>query len=334
MKIATSVNDLIGKTPLFRLLKLGDKTDLLIKLEQFNAGGNVKDRAALNMIMDGEKSGRLRPGGTIIEVSSGNTGTSLAMIGASRRYRVIIIVDEHVPKAKVNMMKSFGAEIRRIGVGLPETDQASHLERDKVLRELAEENPSALFMDQGNNPSNPQAHYLNTANEILEVVNPDYFFATVGTGGTISGTGKRLLESNKHLKIIGVEPHGSIAFGGPLGPFYQSGSGSTYDIWENINFSLISEVIQVHDRHAFTCCRFLARHFGLSIGGSGGALVYGMIDKALRNEVNGVVVGVIPDSGIHYLDTIFDDTWIAARQLEDEDLLAKLHQLFSESKSA
>lgn len=315
--VADSVFDLVGGTPLLRLALKGLDCELYLKLERFNPGINVKDRAARNMILEAERRGDLKPGGTIIESSSGNTGLALAMLGAARGYRVIVVVDNHVQKEKIDLIRAFGGEIEHVGRDLPPEEQAGE-ERETKIRELLDRIPDAFFVNQGDNLDNQAAHYKTTAEEIVEAVGPvDYFFAAIGTGGTISGTGRRLKEYNPDTVVIGVEPEGSVFFGHPYRPFYLTGAGSTKEIWKNIDFSLIDEHFQVGDKEAFNTCRYIARRRGILMGGTGGMVVYKMVEYVATRGVTGKVVGVVPDGGEQYLSTIYDDEWMERHRLHD-----------------
>lgn len=323
-RIANGVLDLVGKTPLVKLAVTSVDCDLFLKLERCNPGGNVKDRAALNMVLAAEARGDLRPGGTIIESSSGNTGLSLAMIGAARRYPVVIVVDNHVQPEKIALMRAYGATIAHVGRDLPPEQQAG-AEREAKVAELLKTIPGAFYVNQGDNLDNQAVHYRTTAEELLsELGSIDYFFASIGTGGTISGTGRRLKEVNSATKVIGVEPRGSIFFGNPYQPFFLTGAGSTKEVWKNIDFDIIDERTDVTDQQAFATCRRVAKATGLLMGGTGGMVVFKMLEYLRTQRPKGCLVGVVPDGGEQYLTSIYDDDWMRRHQLMDAELDALL----------
>jgi len=314
-----SLFDIVGQTPMLRMSVAAGDCILYFKLEKFNPGESIKDRAAQNMILQAERRGDLRKGSIIIESSSGNTGISLAMLAAERGYTFICVVDNHVSPEKVDILRAYGAVIERVGEDLP-PDYHAAAERIARVKQLLDEIPGAFFIDQGDNPDNSAAHYYGTAEEILSDVGaPDYLIASVGTGGSISGTGKRLKEVKPTCTTIAVEPAGSVIFGEPYAPFFQSGSGSARMIFKNVDFSIIDEHYQVGDQQAFTTCRYMARHHGLLLGGSGGSVVYKAVDYIATHNCHGVVVALIPDGGARYLSTIFNDHWISDHNLFDSD---------------
>lgn len=318
--IAESVLDLIGYTPLLRLKLKGLDCEVYLKLESYNPGANVKDRAAINMILQAELRGDLKPGGTIIESSSGNTGLSLALIGAARGYRVIVVVDNHVQPEKMAIMRSFGAIVEHVGKHLPPEQQAG-CEREQKVKELLNSIPGAFYVNQGDNLDNRAMHYRTTAEEILTAIGPiDYFFASIGTGGTISGTGKRLKECNNNTVIVGLEPKGSVFFGQPYEAFYLTGAGSTKEIWKNIDFDIIDKSFAVTDRQALNTCRHFARRIGLLMGGTGGMVAYKVIEYVASHHPTGKLVGIVPDGGEQYISSIYNDEWMARYGLLDPSI--------------
>ena len=324
MRVADKITDLIGSTPMLRLLLKIPQCEAYLKLEQFNPGANVKDRAALNMILEAEQKGFLRPGGTILESSSGNTGLSLAMVGAARGYRVIIVVDNHVQLEKMAIMRAFGATVEHVGKELPPEQQAG-CQRDERIKELLATIPGAFYANQGDNLDNRAVHYRTTAEEILRSVGSvDVLFAAIGTGGTISGTARRLKEVNPNTIVIGVEPLGSVFFGDEYKPFYITGAGSTREIWKNIDFPLIDQHFQVSDKQAFNTSRFLAKNLGLLTGGTGGMLVYKLIEFALGSGISGKMVAILPDGGEQYMSSIYDDAWMNRYSLIDDSVASFL----------
>jgi cystathionine beta-synthase len=320
--VVSEIGSLVGGTPILKLNVRPQRSCLYLKLEKFNPGQSVKDRTALSMVLGAESKGVLRPGDTIIESSSGNTGVALAMIAASRGYHFICVVDNHTTEEKINLLKAYGAEVERVGIDLPVNYHAA-AERIQRLGELRVEYPSAFFIDQGENPDNPRAHYEQTAVELLESVGSvDRLVVSVGTGGSISGIARRLKESGKKTKICAVEPTGSVIFGKPYAPFYQSGSGSAKVIFGNVDFSVIDEYCQVSDAEAFETARFLARRLGILVGGSGGSVVYQSLKYCDHSDET--IVALVADGGERYITTIFDDEWMADRDLLRPDIAAYL----------
>lgn len=319
MPVVRSVEELVGDTPLYHLPLKHSPCMLYLKLEYFNAGHSVKARIALNMLFEAEKEGRLRPGDTIIESSSGNTGIALAMLAAARGYKFICVVDNHVQEEKIRILEAYGAIIERVGRNLP-ADYHAAKERIARVEELRAEHPQAYFVDQGDNPNNAEAHYKTTGPEILrDLGNVDYLFASVGTGGSISGTGRRLREQNLKVRIVGIEPAGSIIFGKPYHPFFQSGSGSAKLIFKNVDFGMIDENFSVNDNRAFTSCLYMAQRKGLMFGGSGGSVVFGAIDYLIRNTCRGVAVAIIPDGGERYLSSVYNRQWMEQHKFLDQE---------------
>lgn len=318
MTVATDLTTLVGRSPLFELNCQNAGCRLFLKLEHLNPGGSVKDRAARAMILHAERVGRLRPGGTIIESSSGNTGISLAMFAAARGYRFICVVDNHVAATKIKILRAYGAVIVRVGAHLP-PDYHAAAERIQMVKELCEKHKDAYFIDQGSNPNNPLAHTEGTAEELMRDIPGaiSMLIASVGTGGTISGTGRALKRVNAATRVLGVEPDGSILFGHPYQPFFQSGSGSARMIFENIDFEVIDQSIRVNDRNAFNTCRYFARMHGLLCGGSSGSVLFALAQLLEGGSLSGNVAVVLCDSGERYLDMIYDDEWMAAHHLLD-----------------
>jgi cystathionine beta-synthase len=320
MAIYNNILDLIGNTPLFRLNLNIPYCELYLKLENCNPGRSVKDRAACNMILEAEKEGIIKPGDTIIESSSGNTGVALAMLCAAKGYHFICVVDNHGQEEKIQTLKAYGAIIEHVGKNLPPNYHAAK-ERVEKVNELCNTYPDTFFINQGDNLNNRQAHYKTTANEIYDEVGMvDFLFSSVGTGGSISGTGKRLKELNPNTKLIAIEPQGSIIFGKPYSPFFQSGAGSAHMIFKNVDFDIIDENCQVSDKEAFNTCRYLAQKKGLLLGGTAGGVVYKAIKYIEDNQCSGVAVAIIPDGGERYFSTVYNDEWMSANDLFDNSI--------------
>jgi cystathionine beta-synthase len=305
-----NVLEIIGSTPLIKLNKLTEGIEALVlgKVECFNPGGSVKDRPALKMIEEAEQLGHLKPGGTIIEPTSGNTGTGLAQIAAVKGYRCILVCPDKVASEKINLLKAYGAEV----VIVPTSVSAnSHESYYSVANRLTVEIPGAFQPNQFANPTNPKAHYLSTGPEIWKQTDGKvtYLVAGVGTGGTISGTGRFLKEKNPNLKIIGVDPEGSIYSGDLAGSYKVEGIGEDF-IPRTADLKIIDEFVRVSDKEAFLTARRLAREEGLLLGGSCGAAVYGALSLKGRLTKDDVVVVILPDGGRGYLSKIYSDDWM------------------------
>lgn len=303
-KIYHSILELIGHTPLVELHRLeeaeGTEAHILAKLEYFNPAGSVKDRTALNMVAAEEAEGRLKPGGTIIEGTSGNTGIGLAALGAAKGYKVKICMPDNVSQERRILLKSYGAELY---LTPGEQNMAG---AGAKAQELLAQTENAVVIGQGANPNNPGAHYKTTGPEIWEDTDGkvDIFVATSGTGGTISGTGRYLREKNPNVEIIAVEPLGSAVLnGGEHGPhkIQGIGGGGTPPVTD---VSLFNEVIDVSDEDAYAYANKLPRLEGISVGISAGAALWAAAQVAKRPENKGKnIVVIVPDNGDHYLSS-------------------------------
>ena len=304
-KIAKQITELIGRTPLVELAKVskqnGLDTPIIAKVEFFNPGGSVKDRIAFAMIEDAEKKGILKPGATIIEPTSGNTGVGLALVSAVKGYKLILTMPETMSVERRNLVKAYGAEVRLTPGqdGMPGAIRAAEELRDSI--------PNAVILEQFENPANPQRHYDTTGVEIWEDTDGqvDIFVAGVGTGGTISGRGKRLKEKNPNIRIIAVEPASSpVLNGGKSGPHKIQGIGAGF-IPNTYNAQVIDEVFDVDNDDAIRTGRLLAQQEGLLVGISSGAAVFAAIQIAKRPENKGKkIVVLLPDTGERYLTTV------------------------------
>lgn len=309
-KIYTSAEQLIGKTPLMELKGLEEefqlKARLLGKLESVNPGGSVKDRVAMNLIDDAEKKGLLKKGSVIIEPTSGNTGIGLAVIAAVRGYRAIIVMPESMSEERKKLMKAYGAE-------LVLTDSTKGMKGAiEKAEELANDIPDSFIPGQFVNPANAEAHYLTTGPEIWEDTDGDvdFFVAGVGTGGTITGTGRYLKEKKASVKVIAVEPSNSAVLSGEkAGPHNLQGIGAGF-IPEVLDTSVYDEVVAVCDEDAYECGRAMGRREGLLVGITSGAALYAGIELAKKEENAGkTIVVLLPDTGDRYLSTaLFEES--------------------------
>lgn len=304
-KITKQLTELIGNTPLLELNKFSENKGLSIpliaKVEFFNPGGSVKDRIALAMIEDAEKKGILKPGATIIEPTSGNTGVGLALVSAVKGYHLILTMPETMSIERRNLVKAYGAEVRLTSGkdGMPGAIRAAEELRDSI--------PGSIILQQFENPANPEKHYLTTGQEIWNDTDGeiDIFVAGVGTGGTVSGVAKALKEKNPNIKVIAVEPASSpVLNGGQSGPHKIQGIGAGF-VPKTYNSELIDEVLDIENDDAIRTGRELARTEGLLVGISSGAAVFGALQIASRPENAGKkIVALLPDTGERYLSTV------------------------------
>jgi cystathionine beta-synthase len=308
-----SLLDLVGDTP---LLRLGRSTDgapgtILAKVEYFNPGGSVKDRIALPMVEAAEKNGDLKPGGTIVEPTSGNTGVGLAMVAQTRGYRCVFVCPDKVSEDKRNVLRAYGAEVVVCPTALaPEHPESYYNTSDRLVREIE----GAWKPDQYSNPNNPLSHYETTGPEVWRQTDGlvTHFVAGVGTGGTISGTGRYLKEvSDGRVQVIGVDPEGSVYSGGSGRPYLVEGVGE--DFWPDAyDRDIADRIISISDGDSFTTTRRLALEESLLVGGSSGMAAAAAIRLAHElDDPAAVIVVLLPDSGRGYLAKVFDDRWLA-----------------------
>ncbi|HET7414866.1 MAG TPA: cystathionine beta-synthase [Arthrobacter sp.] len=315
MKYADSVVDLVGNTPLVKLNKLteGIAATVLVKLEYINPGGSIKDRIAEKIIDVAEAEGKLKPGGTIVEPTSGNTGVGLAMVAQQRGYRCIFVCPDKVGEDKRNVLAAYGAEVVVTKTSVPpESPESYYGVSDRLVREI----DGAYKPDQFSNPNGPLSHYESTGPEIWRDTEGKltHLVAGIGTGGTISGTGRYLKEisadrSSGPVRIVGADPEGSVYSGGTGRPYFVEGVGE--DMWPDAYDPAVpDEVIAVSDAESFAMTRRLAREEGMLVGGSSGMAVVAGLRAAQNLTADDVVVIVLPDSGRGYLGKIFSDQWM------------------------
>ncbi|MEE2059620.1 cystathionine beta-synthase [Rhodococcus artemisiae] len=313
MRIADSVVDLIGNTPLVKLNSVVKPGSALVaaKIEYLNPGGSSKDRIAVKMIDAAEASGELKPGGTIVEPTSGNTGIGLALVAQQRGYKCVFVCPDKVSEDKRNVLKAYGAEVVVCPTAVPPEHPDSYYSvSDRLAREL----PGGWKPNQYSNPGGPESHYETTGPEIWNDTDGKitHFVAGVGTGGTISGTGRYLKEvSGGKVKVVGADPEGSVYSGGTGRPYLVEGVGE--DFWPAAYDPAIpDEIIAVSDADSFEMTRRLAREEGLLVGGSCGMAMVAALEVAEREGPDAVVVVLLPDGGRGYLSKIFNDKWMAS----------------------
>ena len=296
MAVYQSMQDLIGNTPLVRLMHLGfpDQVQVFAKLELWNPGGSVKDRTGLYMVRDAEQRGLLRPGGTIVEATAGNTGLGIAFAALNRGYRVIFVVPEKFSQEKQTLMKALGAEI----INTPRA--GGMLGAEQKAKERRESIPGAISLEQFHNMANPQAHYETTGQEIWEDIGDSltYFVAGAGSGGTYSGIMRFLKEKKPCIQGVLADPVGSTMGGGEHGDYDIEGIGNDF-IADTMDMSLVDRVVKVTDAEAFECARLLASREGIFAGSSSGAAL-AAVRKLADSGVSGTIVTVFPDRGDRY----------------------------------
>lgn len=308
----------LGNTPLVKLNKItrGYKGHYFVKVESFNPGGSVKDRIGLEIIEEAEREGRLRPGGTIVEATSGNTGLGLAIAAAIKGYRCVFTLPDKMSIEKIRLLKAFGAEVIVTPTAVPHESPESYTE---VAKRIVRETPNSILANQYFNPKNPEAHYKTTGPEIWKQTGGqiDYFVCGVGTGGTISGTGKFLKEQNPNIKVIGIDPKGSMLreyfytkkYNPTLKTYKVEGIGQDW-LPGTLNFDVIDDMVEATDKESFLMARRLTREEGIFVGGSAGTAMAGALKYADRVKENEVMVILLPDTGERYLSKVYNDDWM------------------------
>jgi cystathionine beta-synthase len=317
MNYYNNILELIGNTPLIKLNKItkGIKAGVFAKMESLNPGGSVKDRIGLSMVEAAEKDGRLKPGGTIIEATSGNTGIGLALAAAVKGYKSIIVVTDKVSTEKRNYLKAFGAKVMVVPKAAPHDSPEYYMNKAQTI---ANETPNSFYTAQYTNMANPDAHYRTTGPEIWKATEGKitHFVAGLGTGGTITGTARYLKEKNPNIKVIGADPIGSI------GKVYKE-KGETPEVLpyliegigldiipEIMDFNLIDEIVDVSDVDSINVCHRLTKEEGLFCGASSGTLAHVAIETARNLDENGVVVFILCDIGERYLSKFHNEEWL------------------------
>ncbi|MGH2699547.1 MAG: cystathionine beta-synthase [Actinomycetota bacterium] len=310
MEIHDSLLDLIGDTPLyrFRAITRNLACDVAAKLEMLNPGGSVKDRIGIRMIEAAERDGLLRPGGTIVEPTSGNTGVGIAMAAAAKGYKCVFTMPDKMSQEKISLLRAYGAEVVIAPTAVPPDHPESYY---RVADRLTEEIPGAFQPNQYFNAANPQTHYDTTGPEIWRQTQGriTHFVAGVGTGGTISGSGRYLKEQKPEVQVIGADPDGSVYSTAEARPYLVEGVGE--DFWpETFDPSVVDRYVTVTDKDSFLAARRVTREEGLLLGGSGGLAVHAALEVAAELDEHALMVVLLPDSGRGYLSKLYNDSWM------------------------
>ncbi|MFE3184263.1 PLP-dependent cysteine synthase family protein [Streptomyces violascens] len=330
--IYNDVLETLGNTPVIQLRKLlpSPQDRIFVKLEGANPSGSIKDRAALNMVIEAERSGRLTPGATIVESTSGNLGKALALIGAVKGYRIVLVVDPKTPQTVLSYATSLGAELDMVTE--PDANGGYQATRIRRVQELVAQLPGAITLDQYNNPDNPRAHTRYTAPEIAKDFEQlDALVAAVSTGGHLSGLSAGLKETFPSLHVRAIDAVGSAAFGHPFAPYKIRGIGLGWTPG-NLRTDLVDSLHRVSDSEAFSTCRVLAAEEGLLLGESGGAAVFAALAYAARNP-GSTVLAMAPDTGANYLYESYDDTWLREHGTPPETLWHGRGELLRHARS-
>ena len=312
-----NILEAIGNTPIVKLNNIGAHTqaDIYVKCEYLNPGGSMKDRIAMQIVNDAEQRGELKPGGTIVEATSGNTGMGLALIAAVRGYKAVFVMPDKMSDEKIKALRAVGAKVVICPTNVEPEDPRSYY---AVSRRIADETPNAFYSNQYHNPSNPEAHYRSTGPELMEQTGGEFdvLCAGMGTGGTLSGTGRYLKEHKPEIQLVGADPVGSLYYDyfktGKLTtahPYKVEGIGEDF-LPSTMNLSILDEVVRVTDKECFIVARDLVRKEGILCGGSGGASVAGAIKYAEQMNKPMRIIAHLPDSAMRYLTKYLDDEWM------------------------
>ncbi len=322
-----NILEAVGRTPIVRLNRItGDsKAQVYVKADYLNPGGSVKDRIGISMIDEAERKGLLKPGGTIIEGTSGNTGMGLALVAAVRGYKMVFTITDKQSKEKIDLLKALGAEVIVCPTAVEPEDPRSYY---SVAKKLAREIPNSYYPNQYENPMNPEAHYRTTGPEIWEDTEGKitHFVCGVGTGGTISGVGKYLKEKNPSVKVIGVDPIGSLYYekvkSGKVGralTYVVEGIGEDF-FPTTMNLNILDDILQVTDEECFVVARRLVKMEGIFTGGSGGGCISAALKVAEKLGPKDLIVAFLPDTGMRYLSKVYNDEWMRERGYVDAEV--------------
>jgi cystathionine beta-synthase len=329
MEVLDSILDAVGGTPLVRLTKVtrGVQPTILAKMEMLNPGGSVKDRIGLRMIEAAERAGFLKPGATIVEPTSGNTGHGLAIAAAIRGYKCIFVMPDKMSQEKVSLLRAYGAEVIITPTAVaPESPESYY----RVADRLTEEIPGAFQPNQYFNQENPDAHEATTGPEIWEQTEGkiDVLVCGVGTGGTITGTARYLKRMNPDITVVGADPEGSLLSGGDVHPYLTEGIGE--DFWpETFDPSLIDRWVRVSDRDAFRVARAITRQEGILVGGSSGTAVFAALEVARELDASKLMVVILPDTGRNYLSKLYSDSWLLQYGLLERPEVVRVEEVLS-----
>ncbi|MEP6973609.1 MAG: cystathionine beta-synthase, partial [Actinomycetota bacterium] len=327
MQVLDTFLDALGDTPLVRLhaVTRGVRPTILAKLEMLNPGGSVKDRIGIRMIEAAEVAGLLKPGGTIVEPTSGNTGHGLAIAAAIRGYKCIFVMPDKMSQEKISLLRAYGAEVVICPTAVPPESPESYY---RVADRLAEEIPGAYQPNQYFNPENPKAHYETTGPEIWRQTDGtiDVFVAGVGTGGTISGVGRYLKEQNPDVMVVGADPEGSVYSGDEPRPYLVEGIGE--DFWPGtFDPSVVDRYVKVSDRDSFRVARAITRQEGILVGGSAGTAVFAALRIARELDETKTIVVLLPDTGRQYLSKLYSDSWMLQHGMLDRPDVVRVEEV-------
>ncbi len=332
-----SILDAVGATPIVKLSRVVPsdlQAEIYVKCEYMNPAGSMKDRVAVHMVRKAEDEGRLKPGGTLVEATSGNTGSGLAMVAAAKGYRAIFVIPDKVSQEKLLTLRAWGAKVVVCPSGVEPNDPRSY---HSVARRMAEETPGAVLIDQHHNASNPEGHYLSTGPEIWAQTNGeiDVFVAGMGTGATLTGVGRYLKEQRADIRLVGVDPVGSVYYdfakhGLVTRPFSYKVEGIGAEFFSpTMDVRLLDDCVRVDDRECFMMTRDLVRLEGIFAGGSAGAAVAGAIKWARERNRKERIVVLLPDGAGRYLSKIFNDEWMRENGFADEPTLGTVRELLA-----